>query len=415
MANTQETLEAILQSLNSQTVRFEPFRGLHKDIEVLPEKDGSLYFAYDTGSIFLDMKVMENGVETVKRYKMGGSGSGGTGSSGFIYTHADMNAETLVKIDPDSPPEDDPTYYIYRGGLEEGQLSLPDVDTLIINSNGWFFRVTEVQGSQNRVKVILISSGSASGGGSGGGGGGTSDDLFLEWGTGWGSNRTYVYGQTNELEVIPSSTRDSEVQLHVVIEDTINNRTISDETNFIPSGSTFKLDTGKLPLSQKGISITISLDSTSSRMYNNYKPKNTFTGITVFRMDLTKADPDEFLPLKGLNNSDPTQTIRYIPTGSSNVSETLHVYVDNEEIMTKVVSSGYDGREDSVVIPKQTHGAHNIDLQLSAEVGGVLLHSNKLTYQAAWGDDDSATPIVWIGSYDATIVNYENSYIKYMV
>lgn len=52
MPNTQETYEAILQALNNQTVRFEPFRGLHKDIEVLDLKDGSLYFAYDTGSIF---------------------------------------------------------------------------------------------------------------------------------------------------------------------------------------------------------------------------------------------------------------------------------------------------------------------------------------------------------------------------
>jgi len=57
---------------------------------------------------------------------------------------------------------------------------------------------------------------------------------------------------------------------------------------------------------------------------------------------------------------------------------------------------------------------HTIKLQLSAVVNNVTLYSNELTYQCAWVEEGSETPIVWIGGYDETIVNYENSYIKYM-
>ena len=451
MPNTQDTLDAILQALNSQTVRFEPFKGLHKDIEVLEPKDGSLYFAYDTGSIFLDTKITENGTEKVKRFKMGGGGSAGSGSAGFVYTNASMNDDTLVKVHSEMDNVDSPGYYIYRKAFNyslEPTLTkpagsevditvyapvlkpenewgpLPDVDVLILNSNGWLFRVVEQEGQLNRVIANIISTGSSSGGSGGGSSGGTEsgDDLFLTWGSGWRSNGYYVYGQTNELEVTPSSTRDAEVQLHVLIEDTNSGKTILDIEPSLPSGQPYKLNTGILPLSQKGISITISLDSTSSRMYKNYKPKQTFTGITVFQMDLTKQNPDEFFPLNGLNGANPTQIIRYIPTGSSNVEaadanskQVLHVYLDNEEILTKNIDANQDGRQDQVSIPGQSHGMHVIKLQLSAVVNNVTLYSNELTYQCAWVEEGSETPIVWIGSYDETIVNYENSYINYMV
>lgn len=455
MPNTQETYEAILQALNNQTVRFEPFRGLHKDIEVLDLKDGSLYFAYDTGSIFLDVKVQENGVEKVKRFKMGGSGSAGSGSSGFVYTNASMNDDTLAKVHSEMDNVDSPGYYIYRKAFnyqleptvtrpagsdvditifapvlkpENEWGPLPEKDTLLLNSNGWLFRVVEQEGQSNRVIANIISTGSSGGSSGGGGGGGSTesgDDLFLAWGSGWRSNGYYVYGQTNELEVTPTSTRDAEVQLHILVEDTISGKVILDTEPSLPSGQPYKFNTGILPLSQKGISITISLDSNSSRMYKNYKPKQTYTGITVFKMDLTKKDPNEFYPLNGLNGSNPTQIIRFIPTGSADIDaastlagtddkQILHVYVDNEEIITENINGNQDGRDNQVSIPGQTHGMHTIKLQLSAVVNNVTLYSNELTYQCAWVEEGSETPIVWIGGYDETIVNYENSYIKYM-
>jgi len=48
-------------------------------------------------------------------------------------------------------------------------IGLPLVDTLIINSDGWFFRVIEqgIGEHSNRVTAELISSGTGGGGGGG--------------------------------------------------------------------------------------------------------------------------------------------------------------------------------------------------------------------------------------------------------
>ena len=64
------------------------------------------------------------------------SAASGAGSAGYLYANADMNANTLVKVEPDLPPDDDPQYYIYRSAFEGDLASLPDIDTLIINSDG---------------------------------------------------------------------------------------------------------------------------------------------------------------------------------------------------------------------------------------------------------------------------------------
>ncbi|MBO7536132.1 MAG: hypothetical protein J6T34_03185 [Bacilli bacterium] len=111
----------------------------------MPCVDGALYFAYDTGKIFLDKEVQENGEAIVKRFLMSSSG-GGSGDNGFFYSEADEDKGTLVKENPNVDDYDDPYYFIYRSAFSESILALPDVDSLIINSNGWFFRTVEQQG-----------------------------------------------------------------------------------------------------------------------------------------------------------------------------------------------------------------------------------------------------------------------------
>lgn len=433
-------MDAILNSLSTDKVKLKVYRGKNLSIEHLEPEDGAIYFAYDSGKIFLDKEVTVGNEKQIKRFLMSTS-SGGGGNSGFVYAAADMNAGTLVKIHSNVDNIDSPGYYIYRQafnftlqptvktldsgeelqvysvvyGTEDEQSALPDIDTLIINSNGWIFRVVEQQGTENRVVANIVSTGS----GSGGGGGSSSedtDDLSIEWGEGWGSYRTYVYGQDNPLTVTGYSTRDREVSFHFVIQDVINNKILLDDTVFQTSGKPYTFNTNILPESSRGIKISVYLDSTSSRMYDNYKPKGIFDNITVFRMDLTKVDPDEYLPLRGdVANGIVTQDLRFIPTGSSSAEVYLHVTIDGAETSVTKLTPEVDGKGTSVKIGRQSHGKHNIDLQLSTNIGGVDLYSNILTYQAAWVVEGETSPIIWIGNYDSLVTNYENSYIKYMV
>jgi len=112
--------------------------------------------------IWLDVKI--NGV--VQRILMGNGAGGGSSDTGFIYTDASFETGSLKGQTEDASLAED-EYYIYKAALPEDFIGLPLVDTLIINSNGWFFRVIEqgVGENSNRVKAILISSGTGGGGG----------------------------------------------------------------------------------------------------------------------------------------------------------------------------------------------------------------------------------------------------------
>ena len=182
---------------------FQPIRGLEERIQSLPVREGFLYFAYDSGNIYLD----KNG----HRYLMGGSGSGSSsGASGIIYAHG--TDDNIIKLVPED--DDDYTYSIAAEALDDG-LILPHQDNLILNSDGRFFRVQSVDSESNLIYAILLA---VSGTGDGGGGGSSNVlDLDLTW-TGidlLGS--TFIYGKSTEITFIPDSTADEICSLTITV------------------------------------------------------------------------------------------------------------------------------------------------------------------------------------------------------
>ena len=419
---TREAWQQILAQLGANKTRLQVYRGTNKNIELLDLVDGALYFAYDTGKIFLDTTVTENGAQVVKRYQMSAAASGG-GAAGYVYADADEDEGTLVKVNPEVDDYDDPYYYIYGTAFDENILSLPDVDTLIINSNGWFFRTVEQEGQQNRIKVMIIAAAGSGGGGGGGGGSSTTeDDLDLSFGNGWGRGRTYIYGQDNPLEIVGVCTRGNnpDVDITITVVNNITGDTVYSNTDVVTSGEKYYFNTNMLPVCSN-LSITVALDSSASRMRAAYKPTRTFENVVVFRMDLAKTDPNEYLPLRGSASAESiaTHTLNFIATGASYTTETLHVYIDNDELLDsgfpKTLKAEADGRSQSIQIPEQSHGVHEVTLQMTTTINNITLTSNTITYQCAWMAADAVTPIVWIGNYDPVVINYEYSYIKYMI
>jgi hypothetical protein len=197
---------------------------------------------------------------------MTAAAEGGGGSAGYWYTNADEDEHTLEKLNPDVDDLDDPNYYIYRSAFTNP--ALPDVDTLLINSNGWFFRVIEQDGEHDRVKAVIIAAAGAGGGGGGGGGGSTStDDLELTFGPGWGRGRTYIYGQDNLLEVTGVCTRGSnpEVDITITVIDGETEEVLSENSYVMSSGEPYYFNTTTLPVNTN-LTIKVALDSAASRM-----------------------------------------------------------------------------------------------------------------------------------------------------
>lgn len=129
-------------------IPFSPVRGYEENIQRQAVADGYVYFATDTGNIYVDAEGA--------RHTMGGSGS-----SGIHYTNA--SEADVVKVYED---EEDKTYIIpFNDTIFEKPVS-PKADDLLLNSDGRFFRVVNYDSETQVVTVTLIAiSGSGGGGG----------------------------------------------------------------------------------------------------------------------------------------------------------------------------------------------------------------------------------------------------------
>lgn len=104
-------------------------------------------------------------------------------------------------------------------------------------------------------------------------------------------------------------------------------------------------------------------------------------------------------------------TYTYVPKGS--VSKTMHFILDGEELGTAVVSTS--GRQQSYIIPSQSHGSHKFEVYFTAEIDGQPVESNHLLYDLICVKAGNTTPIIASAFDLTTIKQYETINIPYIV
>lgn len=140
---------------------FTPVRGLEENIMKIPFRDGFVYFAVDTGKIYMDYTAA-NG-EEIARQPFGGSAGGG-GNSGIFYANRPVSEDE--KLEP---------IIDFDFSTIEGK-ERPNVDDLILNSaDGCFYRVLSI----NPIASSVTASRLTVAGGGGGSGGGLAEDINL--------------------------------------------------------------------------------------------------------------------------------------------------------------------------------------------------------------------------------------------
>ena len=101
----------------------------------------------------------------------------------------------------------------------------------------------------------------------------------------------------------------------------------------------------------------------------------------------------------------------YVPTAA--VEKTVHIKVDNTELPTATVTTS--GRQQTYVIPAQSHGAHKIEAWFTAVVGTENVESNHLYYTVICTEAGNMTPIIAVDWRRSEVEQFEILAIPYIV
>lgn len=358
--------------------------------------EGAVLFAIDTGKMYM--------IANNERITL----SGGTTGISVFFGIADAKEAN-----------ENGKYEFTLDELED-ENAKPKVGDLILNQNGTFFKIVSYIPDEGIMYCDLIA---VSGSGGGGGGGVIERDVDIDWDRKTiQTGNTYVFGQDYDAIFIPTTTAagDSNCTVTFNVIDNDNNKT----TTFVQtgrSGAKMKFNMGQLPQSTN-ITLQVVVTSDNSQYKDGLGYSRNITRLRVVSMDISKPST-KYLPLVKADDVTGNLSLDYMPLGQKDelgnalLDLTLHVYIDGTEnvSLSKDVPASYYDRIASVVIPRQPHGVHEISLRLSATINDTVLYTNAITYEGAWAAAGDDTPIIWIGQYDPVIVNYENSYIYYMV
>lgn len=242
-------------------------------------------------------------------------------------------------------------------------------------------------------EVIEGPLGPFSGGGGGGGGTGNNAVLTVSNTSGWLS-KSVASGAICEISVTWSSLEDDLPTGNGTLKVTING--LVKTTQDVAQGAV-TVDISKyLATGANMVKVNVT-DAYGNGRTINYS-------VSVVEVSVSSTF-DASVPYSG------PITYTYTPVG--NVTKTVHFLVDGTELGTVEVSAS--GRQQSYVIPAQTHGAHSLLVYFTATVDGVEIRSNELYYELICTVAGEDAPII-VSSYRGTKAEqYASIVIEYMV
>ena len=104
-------------------------------------------------------------------------------------------------------------------------------------------------------------------------------------------------------------------------------------------------------------------------------------------------------------------TYNYTPVGA--VSKTVYFLIDGKEVGTQIVTTS--NREQTYIIPAQSHGSHKLDVYFIADFDGNPVESNTLSYDLICYEAGNSTPIITTTFNDTNVKQYATVAIPYYV
>lgn len=242
-------------------------------------------------------------------------------------------------------------------------------------------------------EVVVGPLGPFSGGGGGGGGTGNNAVLTVSNTSGWLS-KSIASGAVCEISVTWSSLEDELPTGNGTLKVTVNG--LVKTTQDVAQGAV-TVDISKY-LSTGANMVKVNVTDA----YGNSRTINYSVSVVDVSVSSTF---DASVPYSG------PITYVYAPVG--NVTKTMHFVLDGTQIGTAEVSAS--GRQQSYVIPAQTHGAHSLLVYFTATVDGVEIKSNELYYELICTVAGEDAPIITSTYRGGTAEQYASIVIPYMV
>ena len=361
-------------------ITLKPVRGPEEKITKLDITEGMVLVATDTGKMFMDA----NG----KRVSIGGSGSP------FIYAEA-----------TDLKPDENGLYKIEFGSLEDKNL-LPQVNALVINQDGSFYRVIEVNRKEKFMKCIRIS---VSGGGGGGGGNTLAKSASIK-GTALPTT-TLVNGQDIIVTLTANAATDSTGE-ELDEEMTITWQIAKEGENKPYEQGNFKVKSKEPKDFNFGQYLR---HNTASKI--SFKASGVNSGDTkIISYSVITVDM-QLLPHPSFNSNTIYQSasVTMYCNVTGNIPKIVDFFIDGELVGTKKLGKNIIGTQsfDAKDIP---HGYHTAKIELSQDVDGERgVKTTPLVFEIAVNDGVSAEPIIWLGDYKNRYYAYDAIKIPFSV
>lgn len=369
-------------------ILFTPIQGSDSQIQKIDYNEGYVYFALDTGKIYLD-------ANDENKILMGGGGAS------LLYAN-DTSIESL--------PDD--TYVLSLDTLEDAS-NLKENDLIINSGDGSFYKVKSINATNNSVICYRIAV-SGTGGGGGGGGGGTgpggSTTLSVEV-SGIANYQTFVYGRTAEITVKATAELDATVTvIYEVISQTQGTKTYSDE---LTSGFSKTFDIGsKLQRGTNKVVVYFQSNNSGSdfRSYSNLNA-----------VEMSIQATNSLNPAKVIGVDE--RVLNFSVTGAG-LDKTVEAFIDNFSIFKQNVPNN---NTIAVTLPgsifegatnnkdRWSHGVHEVKISMHANANGRIINVDDLIYEFAWAEPGNTTPIIWFGKKPDKVTNYSVASVEYMV
>lgn len=363
-------------------VKFRPVRGTEESIINAPIREGRVYFATDSGRMYMD----KDGL----RIPIGG------GTSGIHYGnkhHAEPPSDSQIEFE----------FSLYEiEGNEVGgqQLTIPNPDDLILNiPDGCFYRVLRVD-----KEAEVIHAGRLTIAGSGGSGGGSGDSeikgkteltKFTINGV-INTNTTILYGNKCEIgfdmkSIYADGTPSGNGRYKLLV----NN--VEKKSGIVRQG-TNTIDITDLMVNEVNtvrVYVYTNTGGATEDIQNRLWTINTTRLALTWDYDETQAN----------NLADTKYNFKFSVSGT--VEKTVHIIINNNYELTKTFKSAAEQVLEIIPTDYFQHGAVPVEMYVTADLDGTPVQTPSIVKQMIFYDENNKSPIISCGLISNDLQQYD--------